>query len=86
MARSLVQSKITKEIRTANGGASEDDGLPPGHMRLYSYYKPALRMFSRPNWQSVSLTAQQRPGSMALRPDRTSRRLAGAIRRTRRSR
>lgn len=44
MARALVQSKIAKELRTANGGASEDDGLPPGHMRLYSYYKPALGM------------------------------------------
>ncbi len=39
-----MQSKIAKELRTANGGASEDDGLPPGHMRLYSYYKPALGM------------------------------------------
>ncbi|KAH8882539.1 hypothetical protein GQ53DRAFT_847524 [Thozetella sp. PMI_491] len=42
MARSLIRSKIAKAIRTAQGGASEDDRLLPGHMRLYSYYKPSL--------------------------------------------
>ncbi|KAH8901389.1 hypothetical protein GQ53DRAFT_814848 [Thozetella sp. PMI_491] len=42
MARSLVQSKIAKEIQDASGAASEKDDLQPGHMRLYSYYSPSL--------------------------------------------
>ncbi|KAK5455895.1 hypothetical protein LTS15_005213 [Exophiala xenobiotica] len=43
MARSLVQSKIAKELR--GDQKSRDDELAPGHMRLYSFYKPSLRMF-----------------------------------------
>ncbi|KAF1950574.1 hypothetical protein CC80DRAFT_577196 [Byssothecium circinans] len=44
MARSLVQSKISQALsKVAGDAASENEGLKPGHMRLYSYYQPSLQ-------------------------------------------
>jgi hypothetical protein len=45
MARYLVQSKINVELRhdEVDPNDPRPPRLPPGRMRLYSYYRPSLR-------------------------------------------
>ncbi|KAG4435923.1 hypothetical protein IFR05_008580 [Cadophora sp. M221] len=43
MARVLVKKNVAAAIKLATGEDPLPDRLPPGHMRLFSYYKPSLK-------------------------------------------
>lgn len=43
MARSLAFKNVQKALRAAQGEAEIESDLPPGHMRLWSNFKPNLR-------------------------------------------
>ncbi|KAH7356949.1 hypothetical protein BKA65DRAFT_218378 [Rhexocercosporidium sp. MPI-PUGE-AT-0058] len=43
MARLLVKKNVANAIKLATGEDPPQDQLPPGHMRLFSYYKPSLK-------------------------------------------